>query len=107
MPEIGTDGHVALLITEHLAARDDADGSGCPTAELHALVRRLATEHRAFWRRSTRDRGAETGLVEHALERLEALRLIRRTDDAVHPLPALGRFGLAAPTLPPDVEEVT
>jgi uncharacterized protein (TIGR02678 family) len=107
MPEIGTDGHVALLITEYLATRDDADGSGCPTSELHALVRRLATEHRAFWRRSTRDPGAETGLVDHALERLEALRLIRRTDDVVHPLPALGRFGLAAPTLPPDVEEVT
>jgi uncharacterized protein (TIGR02678 family) len=106
MPEVGTDGHVALLITEYLAARDDADGSGCPTSELHALVGRLAVEHRAFWRRSTSDTGAEIGLVEHALERLEALRLIRREGDAVHPLPALGRFGLAAPTLPPDVEEL-
>ncbi|MHB8693747.1 MAG: TIGR02678 family protein [Solirubrobacteraceae bacterium] len=106
MPEVGTDGHVALLITEYLAARDDADGSACPTSELHALVRRLAVEHRAFWRRSTSDTGAEIGLVEHALERLEALRLIRRDGDAVHPLPALGRFGLAAPTLPPDVEEL-
>lgn len=103
MPEVGTDGHVALLITEYLAARAD-DGSGCPTRELHALVRRLATEHRAFWRRSTRDPGAEVGLVEHALERLAALRLIRRAGDAVHPLPALGRFGMAAPTLPPATE---
>ncbi len=107
MPEVGTDGHVALLITEYLAARDDADGSGCPTSELHGLVRQLAVEHRAYWRRSTSDPGAETGLVEHALERLEALRLIRRDGDAVHPLCALGRFGLAAPTLPPDVEELT
>ena len=107
MPEVGTDGHVALLITEYLAARDEADGSGCPTSELHALVRRLAVEHRAFWRRSTSDAGAEIGLVEHALKRLEALRLIRRDGDAVHPLPALGRFGLTAPTLPADVEEPT
>jgi hypothetical protein len=44
--------------------------------------------------------------VEHALERLSALRLIRRAGDVVHPLPALGRFGLARPTLPPDTEEL-
>lgn len=103
MPEVGTDGHVALLITEYLAARAD-DGSGCPPSELHALVRRLANEHQAYWRRSTRDPGAEIGLVEHALERLAALRLIRRADDSIHPLPALARFGLAAPTLPSDTE---
>ena len=103
MPEVGTDGHVALLITEYLAARAD-DGSGCPSSELHALVRRLANEHQAYWRRSTRDPGAEIGLVEHALERLAALRLIRRADDSIHPLPALARFGLAAPTLPSDTE---
>jgi uncharacterized protein (TIGR02678 family) len=100
MPEVGTDGHVALLITEYLAARAGDDSGGCPVGELHALVRRLAREHRAYWRRSTRDPGAEVGLVEHALERLQALRLIRRIGDAVHPLPALGRFGMAAPTLP-------
>jgi uncharacterized protein (TIGR02678 family) len=100
MPEVGTDGHVALLITEYLAARPDEDGGGCPVGELHALVRRLAREHGAYWRRSTRDPGAEVGLVEHALERLQALRLIRRAGDAIHPLPALARFGMAAPTLP-------
>lgn len=97
MPEVGTDGHVALLVTEYLAGRD---GSSCPTSELHMLVRRLASEHRAYWRRSTRDPGAEIGLVEGALERLAALRLVRREGDVIHPLPALGRFGLAAPTLP-------
>lgn len=95
MPEIGTDGHVALLVTEHLAAHGP-----CALGDLHALVRRLAREHQAFWRRSTRAPGAEIGLVEHALERLVALRLIRRAGDAVEPLPALARFGLAAPTLP-------
>ena len=103
MPDVGTDGHVALLITEYLAARAD-DASGCPASELHGLVRRLANEHQAYWRRSTRDPGAEVGLVEHALERLVALRLIRRAGHDVHPLPALARFGLAAPTLPPETE---
>jgi uncharacterized protein (TIGR02678 family) len=100
MPEIGTDGHVALLIAGHLAAR--VDGAGCAASELQALVRRLADEHQAYWRRSTREPGAEVGLVEHALERLVALRLIRRAGDAIHPLPALARFALAAPTLAPE-----
>lgn len=95
MPEIGTDGHVALLIGEELAAHDRDVG----VEELRALVRRLAQEHRSYWRRSTREPGAEIGLVEHALERLVALRLVRRDGDRVHPLPALGRFGLDTPTI--------
>jgi uncharacterized protein (TIGR02678 family) len=95
MPEIGTDGHVALLITEELAARDGE----VAVSELHALVRHLAQAHRSYWRRNTQDSGAEVGLVEHALERLVALRLVRREGDRVHPLPALGRFGLDSPTI--------
>jgi uncharacterized protein (TIGR02678 family) len=95
MPEIGTDGHVALLITEELAARD----GDITVAELHALTRRLADEHRSHWRRNTREPGAEVVLVEHALERLVALRLVRREGDRVHPLPALARFGLDTPMI--------
>jgi uncharacterized protein (TIGR02678 family) len=95
MPEIGTDGHVALLITEELAARDGE----VPVSELHALVRNLAQAHRSYWRVNTREPGAEVGLVEHALERLAALRLVWREGDRVHPLPALGRFGLDTPTI--------
>lgn len=95
MPEIGTDGHVALLITEALAARD----GDVTVGELHALVRGLADEHRSYWRRNTREPGAEAGLVEHALGRLVALCLVRREGDRVHPLPALGRFGLDVPRI--------
>ena len=95
MPEIGTNGHVALLISEELAAHDGAVTIG----ELRALVRRLAQEHRAYWRGDTREPGAEASLVEHALERLVALRLVRREGDRVQPLPALGRFGLDTPTI--------
>ena len=72
----------------------------CPESELHALVRRLAGEHRAYWRRSTREPGAEVALVDHALERLEALRLVRRDPGVVHTLAALTRFGLATPSFP-------
>jgi uncharacterized protein (TIGR02678 family) len=95
MPEVGTDGHVALLITEHLASTHTAT----TVEELQRLVKTLAEEHRSYWRRSTREMGAEVGLVEHALERLVALRLVRRTGDRVCPLPALGRFGLGTPTI--------
>jgi uncharacterized protein (TIGR02678 family) len=97
MPEIGTDGHVTLLIGEELAAHDRV----ASVEELRALVRHLAQEHRAYWRRDTHEPGAEAGLVEHALERLVALRLVRREGDRVHPLPALGRFGLDTPTIAP------
>jgi len=100
MPEVGTDGHVTLLITEHLAANGP-----CAVGDLRALVRRLAHEHRAYWRRDTRDPEAEIGLVERALERLVALRLVRRTGDAVEPLPALARFALATPTLPTEDDQ--
>jgi hypothetical protein len=74
-------------------------GAPCTEPELHRLVRRLADEHRTYWRHGTREPGAEVALVAQALERLEALRLIRREPDGVHPLPAIVRFGLAAPTL--------
>ncbi|MGH2861512.1 MAG: TIGR02678 family protein [Solirubrobacteraceae bacterium] len=97
MPEIGTDGHVALLISEELAA----DCRDVSVDELQTLVRRLVQEHSSYWRRNTREPGAEVGLVEHALERLVALRLVRREGDRVHPLPALGRFGLDTPTIAP------
>jgi uncharacterized protein (TIGR02678 family) len=115
MPEVGTDGHVALLITEHLAAhaaghdgQDRADHTSAEESEsppfaqvdLYELVRRLAGEHQAYWRRSAREVGAEVVLVEHALERLVALRLVRREPGLVHVLPALARYGLAAPTFP-------
>ncbi len=118
MPEIGTDGHVALLVTEYLAGRTAADDGGaeagaarsmtpppCPESELHGLVRRLAGEHRAYWRRSTREPGAEVALVDHALERLEALRLVRREPGAVQVLAALSRFALVAPSFPDEIPD--
>jgi uncharacterized protein (TIGR02678 family) len=129
MPDVGTDGHVTLLLAEHLARRVDetaaapvareptgqaSDLAGAdmeqgigdpkglhpvPEDELRRLVKRLAAEHRAYWRRSAQEPGAEVLLVETALERLAALRLIRRGPDGVTPLPALARYALAAPTI--------
>lgn len=96
MPEVGTDGHVTLLIAEHLA---DRIGSLVAEDELRRLVRGLAREHRSFWRRDACLPGAETTLVADAIERLEWLHLVRRESDGVRPLPALARYALTAPTI--------
>jgi uncharacterized protein (TIGR02678 family) len=103
MPETGTDGHVTLLLAEHLAARDRADpGAEVPQDELFGVVRALAQQHRTHWRSDTRAPGAEVALVEQTLDRLEALRLVRRNGppaDAVQARPALHRYAVDAPVV--------
>jgi uncharacterized protein (TIGR02678 family) len=128
MPDVGTDGHLTLLLAEHLARRLEeaavppsprsngrpGDLAGVdrdeeyghpqgprpvPEDELCRLVRSLAEEHKAYWRRAAQEPGAEVLLVETALVRLAALRLVRRGPAGVTPLPALARYALAAPTI--------
>lgn len=105
MPESGTDGHVTLLLAEHLA-----QAGPTPVAALHAAVREHARAHSAYWRRDATASGAEVELTAQALRRLEALRLVRRSagaggsgpaGDTVHPLPALARFSVGEPELRP------
>jgi uncharacterized protein (TIGR02678 family) len=100
MPESGTDGHVTLLVATELAERARADPAVVVAEdELRGLVRRLARAHRVWWRKDACAAGAESGLVATALERLEALHLIRREAGRVRPLPALARYAVAEPTL--------
>lgn len=100
MPESGTDGHVTLLVATELAERARADSAvAIAEDELRGLVRRLAREHRVWWRKDACAAGAESGLVATALERLEALHLIHRVAGGVRPLPALARYAVAEPTL--------
>lgn len=96
MPETGTDGHVTLLLAEHLAARP---GQQVPIHGLHQHVRDLVRVHRAHWRRAAAEPGAEVELTASALDRLEALRLVRVDGDRVTDRPALARYSVAAPTL--------
>jgi uncharacterized protein (TIGR02678 family) len=100
MPEAGTDGHLTLLLATHLAEQAHDDPTVVVAEEdLRRLVRRLAREHRVWWRKAACAPGAESGLVSVALERLEALRLIRRAPSGVRPLPALARYALDEPKL--------
>jgi uncharacterized protein (TIGR02678 family) len=95
LPEEGTDGHLTLLLAEHLAGCARRDG---PVAIGHAALRHhvagLVARHRAHWRKDVAEPGAEVDLTERTIDRLEALRLVRRTEDGVLPLPALGRYAL-------------
>jgi uncharacterized protein (TIGR02678 family) len=93
MPESGTDGHVTLLLAEYLAGK----GGAVPLSELHRRVQGWALEHAGFWRRSATAPGAEAELAAKAVDRLAALGLLKRTEDAhgeaaVCARPALDRY---------------
>lgn len=98
MPEQGTDGHATLLLAEHLATL-----GATAVAALRRKVRALAKENVSYWRKTTREPGAENAIVAEALDRLAGLGLVRvegtGVDAVVHPLPALRRFVVAAPRI--------
>jgi len=96
MPESGTEGHVTLLLAEHLAHHLDRPFT---LDELHQFVRLQATAHRSYWRRDAAEPGAEIELTQRALTRLAALRLVTQEEGQVRGLPALARYTLAEPTI--------
>ncbi|QDQ97487.1 TIGR02678 family protein [Tomitella fengzijianii] len=102
MPEGGTDGHAALLLATHLAS---ASGP-VPVSVLEDLIRSRAHGFAAqgYWRRSATDPGADRVIVRTALDRLEALGLVRREQAAdgavaVVPRPAIARYAVTEPAV--------
>jgi uncharacterized protein (TIGR02678 family) len=94
MPEQRTDGHVTLLVAEHLARREQVT-----VDVLHVFVRKVAAEHVAYWRKGVTEPGAEKELLAIALEKLSALRLVELDGEVVRSRPAIARFALAQPTI--------
>jgi uncharacterized protein (TIGR02678 family) len=102
MPEQRTDGHVTLLVAEYLASR-----ARTPRSDLLAFVRKVARAHASYWRKGVTDPGAEIELLDVALEKLAALRLIEAdtevtrdgTSTVIRSRPAIARFALAEPTI--------
>jgi uncharacterized protein (TIGR02678 family) len=94
MPEQRTDGHVTLLVAEHLARREQATFD-----ELHAFVRQAAAENATYWRKGVTEPGAETELLATALEKLSALHLVQVDGSVVRRRPAIARFALDEPTI--------
>jgi uncharacterized protein (TIGR02678 family) len=100
MPEEGTDGHATLLVAEYLAAAlRERPGTPIGVPELHRHIAALAQQHKTHWRKGATEPGAERDLAKGALDRLTALRLIRRDGEVVVPLPALARYSYTEPAI--------
>lgn len=100
-PEDGTDGHAALLLADFLA-RHARQEPGLPVgrAALEHHMAELVAQYRTWWRSDAAEPGGEARLVESALERLEALGLVRVAPEGVLPRAALGRYAAAPPREP-------
>lgn len=95
IPEEGTEGHLTLLLAEHLAQHLRRDPQAVLSrAAIHQHTATLIVEHRGHWRKDVADPGAEVALADETLERLEALRLVKRTETGIHPQPAIARYAV-------------
>lgn len=100
LPAEGTESHVTLLVAEFLAEH------GCEPvdtlvseAEIADFIVMAVASYGRYWRKSAREPGGERELAETALSRLAMLRLIKREEGAVRPLPALARIALGEATV--------
>ena len=98
LPAVGTEAHATLLVAEHLArAARTAPERIYSLHELAGYLRSAADRYGRYWRKDAREAGAETMLVTEAVNRLEALRLVRCLEHGVRALPALHRYAITEP----------
>src|SRR5262249_15595047 len=97
LPEEGTDGQLTQLLAEWLAEHLKNSPGAVPFKTVQQHVSHLIRVHGSRWRKAVREQGAEVGMSEDALRRLQALRLVRITAEGVVPLPANGRYALSQP----------
>jgi uncharacterized protein (TIGR02678 family) len=98
LPEEGTDGQLAQLLAEWLAEHlKNRPGIAVPFKAVQQHVSSLIRIHGSRWRKAVRERGAEVGMSEDALRRLQALRLVQITAEGVVPLPVNGRYAQFQP----------
>jgi uncharacterized protein (TIGR02678 family) len=100
LPAVGTEAHATLLVAEHLARAARAEPERIHS--LHALagyLRSAADLYGRYWRKDAREAGAEVALATEAVNRLEALRLVRRLEHGVQALPALHRYAITEPLI--------
>src|ERR1041385_2099728 len=93
LPEENAEGHLSLLVVGWLAefSRNNP-GEALSQSTVQQYVLGLIQTHSSQWRKEMREPGAEAQLTDDTLFRLRALRLIRRTDDGIIPLPACARY---------------
>jgi len=98
LPAVGTEAHATLLVAEHLARTARATPERIHALhELAAYLRSAVDRYGRYWRKDAREAGAETALALEAVNRLAALRLVRRLEHGVQALPALHRYAIAEP----------
>ena len=90
MPERGTAGHLALLISTDLASK-----ARLSNLALTRLVTRLQREHAHHWSKAVAAEPPAT-LAAAAVRRLVGLRLVRLEGDDVVALPAIRRYRVGA-----------
>jgi hypothetical protein len=89
------------LLAEFLAGQVRRNGAATVGyAVLQRHLSELIAEHRSHWRKATTEPGAEVELVGQTVVLFEALRLVRRTEDGVQPLPAIARYAAAESARP-------
>jgi len=105
MAEEGTDAHVTLLLAEILAqCLRNNPGAVVGEAALRQHVAELVTEHRRHWRKDVSLPGGDAILAAQTVDRLAALRLLRRVAGGVIPLPAIARYAEAVDSTVDNVE---
>jgi uncharacterized protein (TIGR02678 family) len=105
VPEEGTDGHLTLLLAEHLAGSlRERPGIPVPLAELEERTLALASQHASHWRKDASDPANAPMLTADAVGRLAALDLVALTDVGVVPRPPIARYALDEPVVPPSLQ---
>lgn len=105
LPEEGTEGHLTLLIAEHLSglARESPEVT-VAVENLVKFTRDCIGQHRKRWRINVSEPGQDRRLTELIIDRLEALSLVERDGGRIVPRPALGRYGLVHEVDEPELE---
>lgn len=96
LPEEGTEGHLTLLVAEWLGVERIASRTA-----VAAHVRALAARH-THWSKRVREPGADEAFAALAVDRLQALGLVRVDGNTLRAMPALARYRVVTP--PPPVE---
>jgi uncharacterized protein (TIGR02678 family) len=96
LPAVGTEAHATLLVAEHLARAARTEPKQIHSLhELAGYLRSAGDRYGRYWRKDAREAGAEVQLATEAVNRLEALRLVRRLENGVQALPALHRYAIS------------
>jgi len=96
LPDEGTDGHAALILAGHLAERLRAGETAVPLARCEAVLAEAAQRNARRWRRAASTAEGGRALCHELLARLEALGLLTRAGELVHPHAVIARYGLRA-----------